>query len=138
MLENLLAGSSHDEQVAGTRPEVARAAAAQRPHQERSGSSEGNDCHDRVVQVAQFPVGMKSHAVATVAVVVEARANEPDVVELRQVLAHHRQRGSREIVAWAVPPTETGLVDNALVHEPTVVTPRYGSDQLLAKRVSAE
>ena len=81
---------------------------------------------------------MKSHAVATVAVVVEPRANEPNVVKLPQVLAHHLQRGRGEIVAWAVPPTEPGLVDNPLVHEPAVVPPRYGPDQLLAKRVSAE
>jgi pantothenate synthetase len=86
----------------------------------------------------KFPVGMKSHTVATVAVVVEARANERDAVELRQLPSYHRQRWRGEIVAWAVPLGEARLIDNALVHDPAVVTPRYGSDQLLAKRVSTE
>jgi hypothetical protein len=81
---------------------------------------------------------MKSHAVATVSVVVEAWADEPHAVELRQLLADHRQGGTGRVVVWVVPPGEARLVDNALVHDPAVVAPRHGSDQLLAKRVSTE
>ena len=74
VLEQRLAGSSHDQQVTRRGPKVHGPSPAQRPQEERPGCSQGNDGDDGVVQVPELSVRVEGNAVAAIAVVVEAGA----------------------------------------------------------------
>ena len=81
---------------------------------------------------------VEGNAVAPIAVVVEAGADEGDLVDLFQCVAHHFEPGVRRLGALAGPPRQAGLVNDTLVHAPPVLGPGHVPDQLLAHRVRAE
>ena len=135
VLPVVLDGPAHDEEIALAEEERQRRAATPGPQQERAGArptltmtTSGSAC------VVAHPVAVPRHAVATVAVEVQARrcrtggrsAGATHVGHLGQ----HRQRQRRAAVGLGPPPGEPGLVDHPVVHGHPALAPRRAGDQL--------
>ena len=97
MIEVLLAGATHDEQVSGLQHPCSAAPATARPHTKWTGISQRDDGHDWLLCPAFDSVAMPCDAVGAVAIEVQTCRVELDAVALRQLHEHAQHRWLNQI-----------------------------------------
>lgn len=136
MLPPGLAGAAHDQEIAGAGPQIDGTASPVGPEEEGPRRTHGQDRHQRVVEVAKFPVGVEGDAVAAIPVVVEPHGCEEDPIAAGHGRAELHQGGVGQVDTGLVPPGESGLVDHPVVHPAPALAPCHLASELFEEAVA--